>query len=184
MVKLVYSEADKVQHVFTVYMQFICRCGYLPLCSFVILQPPAAHQEIMKSQTHCASQWKRGTAFINVDLPGQDVGKRGCCYPPTLQWFSISISSLLQSTPDTLLITWNGNFSLALKTSYFSNTTTRLAWSENVHSNSQNHDLQPSACPLTSDDCIDWSYGAVTRAGAQVLTEALLCSQLCHLNLR
>lgn len=40
-------------------MQFICSCDYLPLCCFVILQPLAADQEIMKSQTHCASQWMR-----------------------------------------------------------------------------------------------------------------------------
>ncbi len=35
---------------------FKSRCDYLSLCGFVTLQPPAADQEIMQSQTHCDSQ--------------------------------------------------------------------------------------------------------------------------------
>ena len=34
-------------------------CDYLPLCDFIILQPLAADQEIIKSQTHGAAQWGR-----------------------------------------------------------------------------------------------------------------------------
>lgn len=56
MAELPYTEAELYSDLMSL---LTCRCDYLPLCSFVTLQPPAAVPEIMKRETHRASQWLR-----------------------------------------------------------------------------------------------------------------------------
>jgi len=52
-------------------------CDYLPLCGLVIIQPLAAEQEIMKSQTHCASQWMEHSYHLIIDMR-RDPARAGC----------------------------------------------------------------------------------------------------------
>lgn len=47
-----------IRKVYKTLVQNI-NCDHLSLCSSVILQPSAADQEIMQSQTHCALRWVR-----------------------------------------------------------------------------------------------------------------------------
>lgn len=135
---------------FIVSMQFPCRCDYLPLCSFVILQPFAADQEIMKSQTHCASQWMRSSfyqcrvgCFILQDcmLTGDVVvihpqhayntmTLQSCLLKARLTDYELTLLTSINYTLREFqlqlanLNTTNPSvFSLALQTSYFSITT-------------------------------------------------------------